>query len=104
MKFVVWSDLAPRPGADQMALDHALLGLAATDGVPVLRLYRWDRDTISFGTNEAALGTWDRSRLESAGLPCVRRPTGGRAVWPAPNQEKSATFTPSRGSSTLAIR
>ena len=32
MKFVVWSDLAPRPGADQMALDHALLGDNPTEG------------------------------------------------------------------------
>lgn len=83
MKFVVWSDLAPRPGAEQMAIDHALLDLAAADGTPVLRLYRWAGDTISFGTNEAASGTWDRARLESAGPPCVRRPTGGRAVWHA---------------------
>ena len=83
MKFVVWSDLAPRPGTEQMAIDHALLELAAADGIPVLRLYRWECDTISFGTNEAALATWDRARLESAGPPCVRRPTGGRAVWHA---------------------
>lgn len=83
MNFVVWSDLVPRPGAEQMALDHALLELAAVDGIPVLRLYRWACDTISFGTNEAALATWDRARLESAGPPCVRRPTGGRAVWHA---------------------
>lgn len=64
-----------------MAIDHALLDLAAAEGIPILRLYCWDRDTISLGTNEAALATWDRSRLESADIPCVRRPTGGRAVW-----------------------
>ncbi len=83
MKFSVWSDLAPRPGAAQMAIDHALLDMVAAEGVPVLRLYCWDRDTVSFGANEAALGTWDRSRLEAVGRPCVRRPTGGRAVWHA---------------------
>jgi lipoate-protein ligase A len=65
-----------------MALDQALLDLAAAEGVPVLRLYCWDRDTVSFGANEAALATWDRSRLERE-VPCVRRPTGGRAVWHA---------------------
>ncbi len=81
MKFVVWSDLAPRSGAMQMAMDHALLDLAAAESLPILRLYCWDRDTISLGTNEAALATWDRPRIESAGVPCVRRPTGGRAVW-----------------------
>jgi lipoate-protein ligase A len=81
VKFIVWSDLAPRSGAMQMAIDHALLDLSAIAAIPILRLYCWDRDTISFGTNEAAVATWDRSRIESAEVPCVRRPTGGRAVW-----------------------
>ena len=81
----VWSDLAPRPAWQQMALDHALLDRAECDGTTVLRLYRWDRPSISFGANEAATRHWDRERLERDAVPCVRRPTGGRAVWHAPD-------------------
>jgi lipoate-protein ligase A len=67
----------------QMALDHALLELATTERLSVLRLYRWAADTVSFGANEAAMRSWDRGRLEADGVPAVRRPTGGRAVWHA---------------------
>lgn len=81
----VWSDLTPRPAWQQMALDHALLDRAERDGTTVLRLYRWDLPSISFGANEAATRSWDRDRLERDAVPCVRRPTGGRAVWHAPD-------------------
>lgn len=84
-----------------MAIDHALLDLAAAEGAPVLRLYCWDRDTISFGTNEAALGTWDRSRLEAVDLPCVRRPTGGRAVWHSADDLTYSVVGPIRDLSEL---
>lgn len=78
----VWLDDVPRDAAEQMALDEALL-LAAEEGVHCLRLYRWSSDSVSFGANESARTTWEREALESAGVPCVRRPTGGRAVWHA---------------------
>jgi lipoate-protein ligase A len=81
----VWSDLTPRPAWQQMAIDHALLDRAERDGTTVLRVYTWDLPSLSFGANEAATKTWDRDRLERALLPCVRRPTGGRAVWHAPD-------------------
>ena len=64
-----------------MAIDQALLEHAARAGTAVLRIYRWSTDSVSFGANEAATRTWDRERLERLGVPCVRRPTGGRAVW-----------------------
>ncbi|MES2124733.1 MAG: hypothetical protein V4503_08620 [Gemmatimonadota bacterium] len=80
---LIWSDLAPRPGWEQMALDQTMLERAALDGTALLRLYRWSRDTISFGMNEPALRHWDRARLLDGGPPLVRRPTGGRAVWHA---------------------
>ncbi|MEZ4424224.1 MAG: hypothetical protein R3E98_12505 [Gemmatimonadota bacterium] len=68
-------DDGDRPGAENMALDHAL---AATlpEGTAVLRLYGWARPTVSFGRHEPA-----RERYRP--LPDtdhVRRPTGGRAV------------------------
>lgn len=65
-----------------MALDEAALALAA-EGVHLLRLYQWSTETVSFGANEAAARHWDRDRLARDGIRCVRRPTGGRAVWHA---------------------
>ena len=64
-----------------MAIDRVLADRAASDGTIVYRLYRWERDSVSFGANEAATRTWDRERLERLKVPCVRRPTGGRGVW-----------------------
>ncbi|MGH7560778.1 MAG: lipoate--protein ligase family protein [Gemmatimonadales bacterium] len=66
-----------------MALDAALLDFAAGEGGAFLRLYRWDPFCLSFGFHEPALRRYDRARIEALGLSCVRRPTGGRAVWHA---------------------
>lgn len=66
-----------------MAVDLALLDLAATEGTALLRLYRWDPFCLSFGRHEPALRRYDRGRIGDLGLDCVRRPTGGRAVWHA---------------------
>lgn len=78
---LVWHDVTARPAAQQMAIDRALVDRAIQDGTSVFRLYRWDRDSVSFGANESANRTWDRERLERLKVPCVRRPTGGRGVW-----------------------
>ncbi len=64
-----------------MAIDEALLDMAQHGGPAVLRLYRWRADTVSFGAHEAAQRSWNRAALEAANVPCIRRPTGGRAVW-----------------------
>lgn len=66
-----------------MAVDMALLDLASDEGRAVLRLYRWDPYCLSFGRHEPALRRYDRGRIDDLGLDCVRRPTGGRAVWHA---------------------
>ncbi len=66
-------------GARNMAVDHAL----ATELEPdtgVLRLYRWDRPTLSFGRNEPARGLYDPRLAQERKVGLVRRPTGGRAV------------------------
>ena len=74
-------DPAGRPGADNMALDQALLEEADGSGRAFLRLYAWDPPCLSFGRNEPARTRYDREVIERRGLDAVRRPTGGRAVW-----------------------
>jgi lipoate-protein ligase A len=69
----------PLSGALNMARDHALV-LSLPDGCAALRLYRWERPTLSLGRNEPALGRYDPAAAGSRGVDVVRRPTGGRAV------------------------
>lgn len=68
-----------RPGAENMAIDAGLLEQAATTGAAWLRLYSWDPACLSLGRNEHA----ERyaALIARRGIPVVRRPTGGSAVW-----------------------
>lgn len=85
-----------------MARDEALLELAASDGLGILRLYRWTPATLSFGAHEPALRRYDRDRIEALALPVVRRPTGGRAVWHA-DELTYAVAAPIDTFGTLAV-
>lgn len=67
-------------GAENMALDEALMSRARETGDWTLRVYSWSRPTISFGRNEAARRHYDPERIGARGLAVVRRPTGGRAI------------------------
>jgi lipoate-protein ligase A len=66
------ADPVGRLGEENMATDAALLDEVARDGRGYLRFYRWDPPTLSIGRNQP--NTF-------AGVPLVRRPTGGQAVW-----------------------
>ncbi|MEZ4412221.1 MAG: hypothetical protein R2910_04460 [Gemmatimonadales bacterium] len=83
MRWTLLVDPAGRPGWHNMAVDQALLDLAAGEGRAFLRIYRWAPFCLSFGRNEPALRRYDRTAIERRGLDTVRRPTGGRAVWHA---------------------
>jgi lipoate-protein ligase A len=83
MQWTLLVDPAGRPGWHNMAVDQALLDLAAGEGRAFLRIYRWAPSCLSFGRNEPALKRYDRAAIERLGLDTVRRPTGGRAVWHA---------------------
>lgn len=60
-----------------MAVDASLLEDAERSHRKVLRLYRWDPPTVSIGRNQSPDG------VVREGIPWVRRPTGGQAVWHA---------------------
>ena len=57
-----------------MAIDQALLEPMA---VPVLRVYRWDQPSISFGFSH----DWESLKPTLPAWPAVRRWTGGGVVW-----------------------
>ena len=71
---------SPLPGADNMALDEALMDRARVSGEAVLRVYRWTTPTLSLGRNQRAAGLYDLQAAAAAGVTFVRRPTGGRAL------------------------
>jgi lipoate-protein ligase A len=60
-----------------------MLDLADTEGASFFRLYSWTPHCLSFGRHEPARRRYDAERIAALGLDCVRRPTGGRAVWHA---------------------
>ncbi len=70
---------APRDGAANMAVDHALAETVDPDA-GWLRLYRWVRPTLSLGRNEPGAEAYDFARARRLGIDVVRRPTGGRGV------------------------
>jgi lipoyl(octanoyl) transferase len=77
-----WRILVSRPadGAENMAIDEALLDRARVSGECVLRLYEWVRPTLSLGRNQTARGHYDLTLARDLGVDFVRRQTGGRAV------------------------
>jgi lipoate-protein ligase A len=67
-------------GPANMALDEALLEAAAAEpGTAYLRTYGWRPPTLSLGYFQRASEAGPGTRWE--GLPRVRRPTGGGAIW-----------------------
>jgi lipoate-protein ligase A len=67
-------------GAENMALDEALMERARATGESVARIYAWSRPTISLGRNQTARDLYDLDRIRGLDLDVVRRPTGGRAI------------------------
>lgn len=68
----------PRSGSDNMAIDEALIEKARPDWPIVLRVYQWERPTLSIGHFQRIE---DRKNSPSlTDLPWVRRKTGGGAI------------------------
>jgi lipoate-protein ligase A len=70
----------PADGAENMAIDEALLSSAGSRDECVVRIYEWSRPTLSFGRNQTARDRYDVARAGAIGVDFVRRPTGGRTV------------------------
>lgn len=66
-------DETGRGGPEQMALDESLIESAER---PLLRLYRWSGQAVSFGYSQSLATVRERFRS----IPCVRRWTGGGIV------------------------
>ncbi len=62
-----------------MAFDEFLLKRTAEGGIH-LRLYGWERITVSIGYPQSVSRSLDLDFLQQEGIPFVRRMTGGKAV------------------------
>ncbi len=79
MPWLLYQD-GPGSPSQNMAKDDYILAHAASRGVPVLRLYQWDRLTLSVGRGQKVSRSIDEAACDREGIPLVRRITGGRAV------------------------
>jgi len=69
----------PQSASFNMAADDFLLETVETgQSVPILRLYSWDKPSITIGYHQKLERAVDISRLNNT--PVVRRITGGRAI------------------------
>ncbi len=67
-----------------MAIDMSLLqSVSNGTGKPAIRLFSWERDSITVGFAQKALDILDIGRCILDGIDVARRPTGGRSVFHA---------------------
>ena len=72
----------PMPPPMALAIDEAIaLACADQRGTPTLRFYQWDRPAVSIGRFQNVDQAVRAAPCRSAGVPVLRRITGGRAVW-----------------------
>ena len=67
-------------GAENMALDEALMARARRTGESVLRVYSWSEPTLSLGRHQRARDVYLPALAREQGVAIVRRMTGGRAL------------------------
>jgi len=60
-----------------MAVDEALLYAFKEGDLPIFRLYRWEKPSLSFGRFSHPKKTLDWKRIRTENIPYVRRITGG---------------------------
>jgi lipoate-protein ligase A len=72
----------PQPPAFALAVDEAIaLRCADRDGLATLRFYRWNQPAVSIGRFQPIDRAVRAELCHAAGVPVLRRITGGRAVW-----------------------
>lgn len=79
-------DRAPADGRTNMRRDEAMLADAAAGAPPALRLYRWTEPTLTIGHSRRKERVCDPQALADRGIPCARRPSGGRALLHLPDE------------------
>jgi lipoate-protein ligase A len=85
----------PLPGAENMAIDEALLrSFDPLSSLPVLRLYGWNPPALSLGRFQKASEVLDLERCRAEGIAVVRRVTGGGVIYHADELTYSLVCAP----------
>jgi len=88
-------DTGPADGPTNMAIDEALLSSFDPNGaLPVLRLYGWTPAALSLGRFQNAEQVLDLDCCHAAGVPVVRRITGGGVIYHAAELTYSLVCAP----------
>ena len=88
-----WRFINSGPGSasHNMALDEAIaISVRKGDSLPTLRVYTWDKPSVSIGCFQKIRDV-NIKYCQNAGIPIVRRPTGGRAI--LHNEELTYSFS-----------
>ncbi|MCH2171164.1 hypothetical protein MK489_10305, partial [Myxococcota bacterium] len=75
-----WLEHGDGAGPWNMGVDEALLESAISRGEPTLRFYGWQGAWLSLGYGQGDMRPGRRQEFRQAGVGCVWRVTGGRAV------------------------
>lgn len=81
-QWLLWRDISRNPYMN-MSIDELLLTHISSFGVPVVRIYGWDRKSLSIGYVQS----YEAAQQE--GYTAVRRPTGGGVVY----HDRDLTYT-----------
>jgi lipoate-protein ligase A len=82
-------------GPENMALDEALLlSFDPNESLPVLRLYGWSPPALSLGRFQKADDILNLEKCRAAGVPAVRRITGGGVIFHADELTYSIVCAP----------
>ena len=92
-------------GPANMAVDEALLlCFDPATSLPVLRLYGWQPPALSLGRFQDAARVLDLGRCRAAGIPVVRRITGGGVIYHADELTYSIVCAPHHLPPTASIK
>jgi lipoate-protein ligase A len=70
-----------RDSYTNMAIDETMFRLYGIGGTPMFRVYGWDPPGLSIGNNQNARETLRLTECYTAGIPVVRRLSGGSAIY-----------------------
>jgi lipoate-protein ligase A len=95
----------PLPGAENMAIDEALLrSFEPASSLPTLRLYGWNPAALSMGRFQVAAEVLDLERCRANGVAIVRRVTGGGVIYHADELTYALVCAPSHIPPTSSIK
>ena len=98
-------DTGQLDGRANMAIDEALLTcFDPADSAPVFRLYGWNPPAFSLGRFQDAGEVFDLGKCKDAGIPVVRRITGGGVIYHAGELTYSIVCTPHQVPPAVSVK